>query len=179
MIPCSSSTTWTGPRRRAGEQRMRTVLQEGGIWWASIVMRRRSSCLSTAKAAASGSAWSTIPQRGVSGTRDLKGRPPWKDTPLVVLNTFLFQSLRLLLERWITSFSHQLGSRGAQQPWGPWELCRNGEQQQWDPLLVEWSQLWCSPGLDMHDHERKGSHPAPRAPISCPRYTAPPTMHLS
>lgn len=31
MIPCSSSTMWTGPRRRAGEQPMRTVSQEGGI----------------------------------------------------------------------------------------------------------------------------------------------------
>lgn len=69
-IHSSSSTMWTGPRRRAGEQPMRTALQEELIWLASTVRRRRSSCLSTAKPAASGSASSTIPQREVSRARE-------------------------------------------------------------------------------------------------------------
>lgn len=135
-IHSSSSTMWTGPRRRAGEQLMRTASQEELIWLASTVRRRRSSCLSTAKPAASGSASSTIPQREVS-----RACEQWKKIPHTVLNVSLFQSHRLHLERRHASRSHQLGSRGAQQPRRPGGLCRDGEQLQRNPLLVERPQL--------------------------------------
>lgn len=151
LIHCSSSTMWTGPWRRAGEQHMRTVSQEELIWSVSTVRRRRSSCLCTAKPAASGSASSTIPQKEVSRMCVLKRGPCWKETPLNILNTSLFRSRRLFLERWHTSRSHQLGSRGAQQPRGARGVCRDGEQHQRDLLLVERSQLWRSSGLDMQD----------------------------
>lgn len=53
----------------------------------------------------------------------------------------LYSSCRLFMERWHTSLPHQLGSRGAQQPRGARGLRRDGEQHQWEPLLVERSQL--------------------------------------
>lgn len=66
LIRCSSSTMWTGPWRRAGEQRVRTASPEEPIWSASTTRRRKTSCLCTAKAPASGSASSATQQREAS-----------------------------------------------------------------------------------------------------------------
>lgn len=66
LIRCSSSTTWTGPWRRAGERRVRTASPEEPIWSASTTRRRKTSCLCTAKAPASGSASSATQQREAS-----------------------------------------------------------------------------------------------------------------